>query len=67
MIIFTGVNLRTDPARRQLAEETRQWLQSIDPSGDLDKLRAEIIARILLLTAEKVACAASASPINKKL
>ncbi len=43
---------KADPARRKLAEETRQWLQSIDPSGNLDTLRAEIIKRIIRLKAD---------------
>ena len=40
---------KQDPARRSKAVEAERWIRSVDPQGDLDKLRRELVRRILEL------------------
>ena len=39
----------TQPATRQMAKETRTWLDEIDRDRDLDEVRAELTEKILIL------------------
>ena len=44
---------REDPKRAERAGEIERWIETIDPNGDLDVLRAQMTARILELTASR--------------
>jgi hypothetical protein len=40
---------KSDPARALLGRQAEDWVNAIDPAGDLDSLRAQIVERILQL------------------
>ena len=40
---------KADPAKAQLAKQAEAWVGTIDPAGDLDGVRAQIVERILQL------------------
>ena len=44
---------KKDPALEGRAREIEKWVTAIDPSGDLDELRKEIVVRIVELLPEK--------------
>jgi hypothetical protein len=44
---------KKDPARLEQVRQIEEWVSTIDPSGDLDELRREIVVRILDLLPKK--------------
>ena len=44
---------KNDPARAEQARKIEKWVATIDPNGDLDKLRGQIVIRIVGLSGGK--------------
>jgi hypothetical protein len=46
---------KRDPGRAQAAAKIEDWVDTIDPASDLDRIRDNIVARIILLTSPRPA------------
>jgi len=49
-LLATIEKAKNDPARADAARKAETWLQTIDPAGDLDRVRARIVEHILNLS-----------------
>ena len=52
-LIRVAQRARRDPAKRQKAVEADKWIRSVATQGDLDKLRRQIVDRILELSSSE--------------
>ena len=48
-LLIAAENAMNDPARQAKAKEAEQWVRTVDPSGDLNDLRRQVIDYILQL------------------